>query len=292
MMKRGQRVFEAAALAVVFGYLALLGGATLFQRNLLYPRTTERADVARAGIPGLTEIRLATEDGETLVAWHVPPRGDRPLLLYLHGNAGNLATPLRLARLQALAAEGFGLLAVSWRGYGGSTGTPTEQGLHSDARAGLAEAVRRYGAQRVVIYGESLGTGPAVRLGTTHETRAIILEAPYTSAVAVAERFYPIFPVGLLLKDQFRSDEIVGGLRAPLLVMHGDRDFIIPVEQGERLFTLASPPKRLVLFSGGGHEDLHTRGATAEIRAFLADVGAGRLRGAEMRRVGGREGVR
>jgi fermentation-respiration switch protein FrsA (DUF1100 family) len=277
-------VLEAAVIVGVLGYLALLGGTTLFQRDLLYARAVERADVARAGIAGLTEIRIATEDGETLVAWYMPPRSGRSVLLYLHGNAGNLATPLRLTRLQALAAEGFGFIAVGWRGYGGSTGRPTEAGLHADARAGLGEAARRYGIDRIVIYGESLGTGPAIRVATEHMVRAIILEAPYTSVAAVVERFYPIFPVRLLLQDQFHSAEIVRGLRAPLLVLHGDRDWVIPLHHGEQIFALAPTPKRFVVFPGGGHEDLHARGAAREIRAFLADVAAGRLRGAERRR--------
>jgi hypothetical protein len=283
---RARKLFEGAAVAVAATYVGLLGLIFVLQRPMMYPRDPTPADVRQSGIAGMEELRLRTEDGETLVAWHLPPRApERPVLVYFHGNAGNMARPERLHRLRALADEGLGLLAVSYRGYGGSTGTPTEEGLHLDARAAHAEALRRYGAGRLVAYGESLGTGVAVRLAVERPVAGVILESPYTSTAAVAERVYGLFPVRLVMLDQFRSDEIVGRLRAPLLVLHGDRDVIIPVEQGERLYELAPEPKRLALFLGGGHEDLHRRGATGEIRAFLADLAAGRLTGARVTRV-------
>lgn len=283
---RARRLFEGAAVAVAASYVGLLGLLFVLQRPMMYPRDPARADVSQSGIRGMEELTLRTDDGETLVAWHLPPRApDRPVLVYFHGNAGNMARPERLHRLRALADEGLGLVAVSYRGYGGSTGEPTEAGLHADARAAHAEALRRYGAARLVAYGESLGTGVAVRLAAERPVAAVILESPYTSTAAVAERVYGLFPVRLVMLDQFRSDEIIGRLRVPVLVLHGDRDIIIPVEHGERLYELAPEPKRLSLFLGGGHEDLHRRGATGEVRAFLADIAAGRMSGQRVTRI-------
>jgi fermentation-respiration switch protein FrsA (DUF1100 family) len=283
---RARKLFEGAAVAVGATYVGLLGLLFVLQRPMMYPRDPTRADVSQSGIRGMEEITLRTEDGEMVVAWHLPPRApDRPVLVYFHGNAGNMARPERLHRLRALADEGLGLLAVSYRGYGGSTGGPTEAGLHADARAAHAEALRRYGAARLVAYGESLGTGVAVRLAAERPVAAVILESPYMSTAAVAERVYGLFPVRLVMLDQFRSDEIIGRLRVPALVLHGDQDVIIPVEQGEQLYGLAPEPKRLVLFLGGGHEDLHRRGATGEVRAFLTDIAAGRMTGQRVTRI-------
>ena len=124
---------------------------------------------------------LTTADGERLVAWVVPPRTGKPVLLYFHGNAGNLGRPVRLARFRALTEDGTGLFAVNYRGYGGSTGSPTEEGLHLDARAAYGAAAERFGAGRLIGYGESLGTGVVLKLAAEAPLQAVILEAPYLS---------------------------------------------------------------------------------------------------------------
>lgn len=283
--KRWLRHVAIVATGLLIGYLVVLGGMFTFQRELQYPLDATRADPATAGITGLEEIALTTDDGERLVAWHRPPDGDRPVLVYFHGNAGNLSRGIRLQRFRILAGEGYGFLAVSYRGYGGSTGTPTEAGLHADARAAYAEASRRHGPDRLIAYGESLGTGVATRLAVERPVRALVLEAPYTATSDVAAMIYPFLPVHWLMLDQFRSIDIIGRLRAPLLILHGDRDMVIPVTHGERLFAAAPEPKRLVIFTGGQHEDSHLLGGTPELNAFVADVFAGRIAGAEVRRV-------
>ncbi|MFJ5369476.1 alpha/beta hydrolase, partial [Bosea sp. CER48] len=227
-----------------------------------------------------------TADGERLVAWIVPPRADKPVLLYFHGNAGNLARAGRTGRFRALTEDGTGLFAVSYRGYGGSTGSPSEDGLLQDARAAYGAAADRFGAGRLIGYGESLGTGVALKLAAEVPLRAVILEAPYLSTAAVAQGVYPYVPVWLLMKDRFRSDEVIGRVKVPLLVMHGERDQVIPFAQGRALFELANPPKRFLRFPAGRHEDLPEHGSLAEVRRFLGDVVGGTIAGAESRTVG------
>lgn len=275
-----------AGVLLVAGYVAIGGYLYAVQRELVFLPNRARAELTRADIPGLEQIELATADGEKLIAWHVSPKPGASVLVYLHGNAGNLASPPRPARFHALTDLGFGLLAVSYRGYGGSTGSPSEEGLHQDALAAYKEAARRYGAERLVLYGESLGTGVAVRLAAEKPCAALILDAPYSSVLALAEARYPLMPVGLLMLDRFQSDRLIGQVRASLLVLHGDEDIIIPVAEGERLYAAAPEPKRLVLFHRGRHIDLYARGGIAEVRDFLADVAAGRLTGSETRRIG------
>ena len=270
------------ALAV---YAALLGLLFVKQRDLMYPRNPARAETAGVELPALEETTLTASDGERLVAWVVPPRAGKPVLLFFHGNAGNFSRPVRQARFRALTEDGTGLFAVNYRGYGGSSGTPSEAGLHLDARAAYGAAVARFGAANLIGYGESLGTGVVLKLAAEGPLAAIILEAPYLSTATVAQGVYPFVPISLLMLDQFRSSEIIGRVRAPLLVLHGQRDGVIPFAQGQALYGLANEPKRFVRFPDGGHEDLPARGSVPEIRRFLEDVAAGRMSGAEARAV-------
>jgi fermentation-respiration switch protein FrsA (DUF1100 family) len=271
--------------AAICAYLAVLGLLYVMQRELMYPRNAARAEIAGANLPGLEETALTTSDGERLVAWVVPPREGKPVLLFFHGNAGNFGRPIRQARFRALTEDGTGLFAVNYRGYGGSTGTPTEEGLLLDARAAYAAAVARFGADRLIGYGESLGTGVVLKLAAEQPLPAVILEAPYLSTAAVAQLAYPFVPIALLMEDQFRSDQVIGKVKAPLLVLHGERDSVIPFAQGQALYALANPPKRFIRFPEGNHENLPEHGSVPEIRRFLADVAAGAVTGQESRDV-------
>lgn len=267
---------------IVLAYVGVVAALFIFQRAMLFPLDARRADPALTGIPGLEEISLTSSDGERLVAWHLPPREGRPVLVYYHGNARNLGAPDRLLRFRSIADEGLGFLAVSYRGYGGSTGSPSEVGLHLDARAAYEEAARRYGAERLAAYGESLGTGVATRAALENPVTALVLETPYTSTADVAQgHFFNLIPMARLMHDQFRSDRIIGGLRVPVLILHGTRDWVIPFALGERLYGLAPQPKRFAIFEGGSHINLHELGAGPVVTRFLEEVAAGRMHGAE-----------
>jgi uncharacterized protein len=257
------------AVWVAAGYLGL--GALMYfaQRSLMYFPERVRTAPAAAGFPQAQEVWLDSADGERVIAWHVPPRGDKPVVLYFHGNGGSLR--LRVDRFRRLAADGVGLLALSYRGYGGSSGKPTEQGLIEDARAAYAYALERYPAERIVLWGESLGSGVAIALAAEKPIARLVLDAPFTSAVDIAAAAYPILPVRFLMKDQFRSDERIALVKAPVLILHGDADRIVPIAYGERLLAMIPGPKRLVRFAGGEHVDLDRHGAADEALKFLAE---------------------
>ena len=252
---------------VLFGCFVAFMYAT--QRSLMYFPDTRRTPPADAGLRDAEEVVLDTADGEKVIAWHVPPRGSKPVVLYFHGNAGSLA--LRADRFRALTGDGTGLVALSYRGYGGSTGSPSEAGLIADATAAYEFAISRYPAERIVLFGESLGTGVAIALAAERKVARVILQAPFTSAADIGAAVYPFLPVRLLMKDQFRSDERIGKVRAPLLILHGAFDRIVPLAFGERLLALANEPKRLVRFPRGGHNDLDSQGAQAVVREFLSE---------------------
>ena len=250
-------------------YLALIGLMYVAQRSLMYFPDRQRVAPAAVGLPQATEEVLTTADGERVIVWHVPPRDGRPVILYFQGNGGGLS--LRLPRFAALASDGIGLVAVNYRGYGGSSGSPSEDGLIADARAAYDFAAARYEAKRIVPWGESLGSGVAVALAAERPVGRLVLEAPFTSAVDVAAGAYFFAPVRLLMKDQFRSDLRIGKVSAPVLVMHGERDNVVPIALGERLFGMITAPKRFVRFRDAGHEGLDAYGALAEVRKFLRE---------------------
>jgi hypothetical protein len=192
---------------------------------------------------------------------------DLPLVLYFHGNGGALRH--RAERFRALIDAGFGLVALSYRGYGGSSGSPTEAGLIADAEAAYEFAAAHVAPERIAVVGESLGTGVAVALAATHQIGRLVLESPFASAVEIGARVYWYLPVRLLMKDTFRSDQRIGQVRAPLLVLHGARDQVVPIASGERLFALANEPKRFERFAEAGHNDLDSYGALEAVRRFL-----------------------
>ena len=250
-------------------YALFVGMLYVMQRSMLYHPTATRISPADAGLPEAQEVELTTSDGEKLVAWHVPPRGDKPVVIYFHGNAE--IVPWRAERHRATIANGTGLIALNFRGYGGSTGTPTEGGLHRDAAAAYAFAIERYAPQRIVLWGHSLGTGVAVRLAAEKPVGKLILEAPYSSTVDIAAAMFPYVPARWLMKDQLRSDQWIGKVHVPLLIMHGVQDDVIPIRFAERLFALANEPKRFIRYDKGGHNDLDDYGAGDAARAFIAE---------------------
>jgi fermentation-respiration switch protein FrsA (DUF1100 family) len=249
------------------GYLAV--GTIMFfaQRALMYFPESLRTAPAAAGLRQAEEVMLDS-GAEKIIAWHVPPRGNKPVVLYFHGNGGALQH--RIARFRKIIADGTGLVGVSYRGYGGSTGQPTEAGLIEDARATYAFAAARYPG-RIVAWGESLGTGVAIALAAEKPISRLILESPYTSTADVAAAQYWFLPARLLMKDQFRSDLRIAHVTAPVLIMHGDADRVIPIGYGQRLFALIPGKKRMVRFPGGGHNDLDEFGAAGVAMKFLGE---------------------
>jgi pimeloyl-ACP methyl ester carboxylesterase len=267
-MNRVEKFLKWAVIALPVIYIGIVSALYFGQRRMLYPiPQTQRTSPQAAEFPQAEEHILDTADGEKVIAWHVPPKPGRPVVVFFHGNGDILAW--RVPRFRALTADGTGLVALSFRGYAGSTGTPTERGLLLDGAAAYAFAVERYPADRILLWGFSLGSGVAVALAAENPIGRLILEAPYTSTSDVAGAMLPFVPVSLLMKDQFRSDQRIANVTAPLLVLHGERDGAISIKLGEQLYALAPGPKRFVRFPEGGHENLDNFGAIDAVRAFL-----------------------
>ncbi|HLZ04007.1 MAG TPA: alpha/beta hydrolase [Bradyrhizobium sp.] len=259
---------------IIVTALIYLGGlAVLYfrQRALLFPiPPVGRIAPAVAGLPQAEEHVLTTADAEKVIVWYVPAKAGRPVILYFPGNGDVLAGVV--GRFKAITSDGSGLVALSYRGYAGSSGSPSEAGLLQDAAAAYAFAAARYEPSRIVAWGFSLGTGVAVALAAEHPIGKLILEAPYTSTVDIATSSFPFLPVRLLMRDQFRSDRRIASVSVPLLIMHGDRDDAINIAFGERLFALAHEPKQFIRFRGGGHDNLDDFGAIETARQFIGGL--------------------
>lgn len=260
-------MLKGVLLVAVLGYLAVVGALYFFQRNLMYFPDATRRSPAGVGLAA-EEADLESADGTTLTVWHAPPREGMPVVIYFQGNGGGL--DLRAERFKALVAAGFGLVALNYRGYGGSAGRPSEPGLLADADAAYAFAAARYAPDRIALWGESLGTGIAVSVASRHKVARLLLESPYSATVDVAASIYWFVPVRLLMHDQFRADLWAPRVVVPTLVVHGDRDSVIPIAFGERLYDRIKGPKRFVRLEGAEHNDHDTRGLRPMMLDFLA----------------------
>jgi uncharacterized protein len=249
-------VLIAIAICVAL-YAVVFIGLYFGQRKILFRCDAAEVDPATLGLNAET-LRLTTEDGESLVAWSFPPAPGRPLILYFHGNAGGL--DLRVERFRAMANAGMGLLAIEYRGYASSTGSPSERGLKLDGEAAYATAIASgVTPERIVALGESLGSGVAVALAARHKIGALVLDSPYSSIADVAAATYWFIPVRALLRDPFHNDLLIGSIKAPTLIVHGTKDLVTPIRFGEKLFSLANQPKEFWRIEGAPHLALGER---------------------------------
>lgn len=258
-------MFWKLGLAIV---VLLLLGAWSQQRRLLYVPDPARVDPHNMGLTEAREIQLTTPDGHTLIAWYVAAKPGQPTILYFHGNAGNLAG--RAGRVGEYAAKGRGMFTLSYRSYSGSSGSPTETNNVADAALAYDWLTKQgLRAEQIVLYGESLGSGVAVQLATAKPVGGIILDAPYTSIADVGARVYPFLPVQALIWDRYDSLARIDQVKAPLLIVHGELDDLIPISMGRKLYERANEPKQFSAIAGAGHADHYLFGSYAVIHAWL-----------------------
>jgi uncharacterized protein len=256
---------------VILAYAAAALGMYVFQRKLQYHPENKGLTPASVGISGASVETLTTAGGEKIILWHAPAKAGLPTILYFQGNAGEIGDrPLRFNYYQA---RGFGVAYLSYRGFGGSSGSPSEAGLIADATAAYDWLIAK-GVEpgKIGLLGESLGSGVAVQLAAKREVGAVALEAPYTSTVEVAAKIYWWLPVHALMKDQFKSIDFIAAVGAPLLIIHGEEDRLIPVDFGKRLFAAANQPKELEIVQGFGHDVLFEEATWAREAEFFARV--------------------
>jgi fermentation-respiration switch protein FrsA (DUF1100 family) len=270
--RRTTRFWVAISILPCLAVAAYIGLCLLFflhQRAFQYGPGGERTTPAQAGLTGVTAIDVMTEDGERLDAWWAPPpRTGGGIVLFLHGTPGTLRdTAWILADLQA---AGLGAMAIDYRGYGGSSGVPTEAGVRLDVRAAFDRLRTTAPGSRIAVFAESFGTGPAVSLARDRPVAGLLLNAPYASVRRLYELRGPPLPYRWLMHDQYDSEALIGGVTAPILILHLTSDPIIPVGEARRLFAAAREPKTMIEIEGDGHLDAYTgAGKRPAIEALL-----------------------
>ena len=264
-MRRATRVLFGLVAAAFLVAAALVALLYAFQNRMIFPAPSGPTPFASSSTVLET---IGTADGERLAAlWH-PPEPGEPTLVFLHGNGTAIATLDPVA--EAWAREGYGFLVPAWRGYPGSTGRPSEPGVLLDAEAAFDLAAKRADGP-LVVYGQSLGSGAAVHVATVRKPDALVLEAPYDSVLAVASARFPIVPVGALLRHPFRSDQRIGDVAAPILIVHGDADGVIPIAHGRALHALAPGDARFETVAGATHFNIGPLAHDRVVR-FLREV--------------------
>jgi len=230
-----RRIFLYVFLSLTILYISVCTYMYIFQRNFLYhPDKNNYLRGEKLNVD-IKEISVPSTDGITLKAWFYKNPRNKYTVLFFHGNAGELGN--RIYKLNELKNLNLNYLIISWRGFSGNKGNPTEQGLYSDARSALEWLEKNnISKNKIILYGESLGTGVAVEVSQNQKFAGIILESPYTSIVDAAKIYYPYLPVDLILKDKYLSLKKIKNVNSPILIMHGEVDRIIPVAMGKKLF--------------------------------------------------------
>ncbi|MGB6907262.1 MAG: alpha/beta hydrolase [Methyloceanibacter sp.] len=255
-------------LSLIGAYALICTGGWVLHRYFLYLPDTKRYAPREVGLSDVEEVILKSRDGVTLIAWHQPARGNKPTLLYFTGNSGSAAN--RARKIETIAASGYGVLMLNYRRYGGSGGWPSEENNVADAAVAY-DYLREIGlgGDDIVAYGESLGTAVATRLALQRPVKALVLEAPFTSAVDVGNQVWWFLPLRLIMTDQYRTIDRIASVKVPLLIVHGARDDLIPVSHARQVYAAANEPKTLSILRMGGHNDLFDHGAWQKITDFL-----------------------
>ena len=256
---------------VISCYLLLVVFIFFYQRNLLYHPfennyTTDEANFS------YEEIFIPTSNGQKLKAWfHKKDLKQKKTLVFFRGNAGNLSN--RIYKLNLIKNFDINFLIVAYRGFSGNKGRPTEEGLYQDARDVLKWINKQEIVDnQIIIYGESLGTGVSIEVAQNKKYAGIILESPFTSMVDAGKHYYFYLPVSLLLKDRYESINKLKNIKIPILVMHGEKDKIVPFYMGKKIFEQANEPKYYYFPKEDDHMMEYNEKLLQAIQRFLKSI--------------------
>lgn len=242
----------------------------LEQQSLYHPRANIEQTPSEYKIP-YEEVEIETDDGQRLYGWYIPASGAQVTIMYFHGNAGNISD--RLHKVSFFHELGVNFLIVDYRGYGRSTGKPSEKGFYLDAKAQYDYLVARKHLKpdAIVAYGKSLGVGVAIELAVREKIRSLILEGGFDSVVSVAQDIYPFLPVRFIVSQNYDNARKISRITVPKLIVHGLQDDVMPIKYGKRLFDAAAAPKQFLAFPGGHNEDIYvvSEEYKQKLRSFL-----------------------
>ena len=254
---------------IVLFYFIVLGILGCSQRSFLYFPSRETIDLSKYNDIGLKEVELTTSDGLLIKSWFKKPKtkGDNTILIF-HGNAGNIGD--RIEKFKHFISTDYGMFFLEYRGYGGNPGKPSEKGLYNDALAALKFlAKQNIFSDKIILYGESLGCGIAAKLSSENAFATTILESPFTSIGDVAQRHYWYLPAKWLVLDRYDILGVIKDIKSPLMVIHGEKDKVINIEFGKKVFDAAPEPKKALFVPNAGHNNLFEFNVDKKILRFL-----------------------
>ena len=256
-------IFSAIFLYFFLGLLLFI-----FQRRILFNKSAYPGSPKNYKLNNIEEIFITTEDNINLLSWYYKGDQNLPLIVYFHGNSFHIGD--RANRIEKYINENWNVLLVSWRGFGGNKGNPTENNLYIDGKAVIEGIIKNtdFNLSQVVVYGESLGSGVAVELGTKYQFLSIVLEAPFTSIEDIAKKRYRIYPVKFLVKDKFDNYSKIDKLKSPLLILSGKKDEIVPHKHSIKLFEKAKVNKKCVFVDEAIHNNLYDFGIEKDVINF------------------------
>jgi uncharacterized protein len=239
------------------------------QRSMMYHPHGQTNPLSYYSIDNTEEVTLTTIDGVKLQAWFRPADKNHDMVVFLHGNGGNLEN--RVEHLKQLSEMGYGFIIPAWRSFGKSEGKPTMDGLFLDARAAIKFIqAQGYSLLNTIMIGESLGTGVATQMALENKFKGLFLITPYTSIADRADEIYPFMFARYLTKDNFKVLDNIASIKHPVLIIHGDQDNIVPQTHSEKIFAAANEPKRFITYPGVNHINYDKKEVFWEMNNFFA----------------------
>lgn len=270
-MKLFVRIVLTVLMVLLIAYCGVVGYMYVNQRTLQYAPEGPVTALVDTSLSSAEAVSIPSGDG-VINGWYQAPRAGKPLIIYYKGNSGSFSD--EHARFEQFVADGYGILAFDYRGFPMSPGEISQASILEDASAAFDWANQK--GFPIVIWGRSLGSGPATYVASVHDARALLLETPFLSAATVASERYPFLPVDLVMQDQFPVNAWILDVSEPVLVAHGTGDVTIDVSNGERVYGLAPNKDELWIEPGAGHGDLWDRGIWAHAEPFFERAMAGK----------------
>jgi len=271
MLKNFKKKVMQISLVLILVYLIFIVFLYFYQRNLLY-HPNENNYSGDNLIVKVEKVKILTPDNLQLNGWfHKKNLADYKTIVYFHGNAGTLDN--RIHKLNHFKDINVNFLIIAWRGFSGNKGKPTENGLYIDGKSAVDWVMKKgVKEENIVLYGESLGTGIASEIAQNKNFAGVILETPFTSMVDAAKNFYPFIPIGLLLKDRYENKKKVININIPIMIMHGERDNIVPFSMGKKIFEIANEPKYSYFTKYDNHMMEYDDQLIDELKRFLKSL--------------------
>ena len=271
MKKKTKNLLLSIIIASSFIYLIVLVFLFFFQRSLLYHPNVNNYFNDKLKVD-IEEVQIKTSDDINLLGWfHKKDLNRFKTVVYFHGNAGKLEN--RIHKLNHFKDIDVNFLIISWRGFSGNSGKPTETGLYEDGKSTI-DWLKNIGLsdKDIVLYGESLGTGIATHIAQNRKFAGLVLETPFTSMVDAAKKVYPYIPVGILLKDRYENEKKIKHINIPILVMHGEADQIVPFKMGKKIYEIANKPKYSYFTKYDNHMMEYDENLVLTLKSFLKSL--------------------